>query len=231
MNSIRSWLMSRPAVWRLIVDFISRFNVILSWVCFYPYALRRHFTPLKHVRRLHVGCGRNYIPGWINADIHPAADMVVFLGRRLPFSDSSISHIYCEHVIEHVPRDVAIFFLKECKRVLAPGGVVRVATPDLKVLVEDYLHGWQRQDWVNWPEFRCIDSPARMLNMAFRGWGHCFIYDSTELIRLFNEVGFLQARLEPWGISQDEALLGLETRIDSTLIVEGRNIISEYAAR
>ncbi len=51
-------------------------------------------------------------------------------GDRLPFEDDSINYIYSEHVLMYFFLDEAVALLRECRRVLAPGGVVRTVVPD-----------------------------------------------------------------------------------------------------
>jgi predicted SAM-dependent methyltransferase len=57
-----------------------------------------------------------------------------------------------EHMIEHVEYQAAQVMLRECFRVLKPGGRVRCATPDLRVLLE--LHSRQKTDdqidYIDW---------------------------------------------------------------------------------
>ena len=112
------------------------------------------------------------------------------------------------------------FFLKEAHRTLEPGGVIRVALPDLDDLIEGYCEDWRRFDWVNWPEFSFIKTKAEMINIAFRWWGHKHLYNREELLRAFLESGFSSINFEKNGKSRHPDLQGLETRIDSKLIVE-----------
>lgn len=51
-------------------------------------------------------------------------------GSKLPFEDGKFSHIYSEHFLEHLFLDESIELLKECYRVLSPGGFVRIVVPD-----------------------------------------------------------------------------------------------------
>ena len=51
-------------------------------------------------------------------------------GKPMPFRDGVVDGIYCSHVIEHFKNDIAFFLFKEFERVLRPGGVARIATPD-----------------------------------------------------------------------------------------------------
>jgi SAM-dependent methyltransferase len=57
----------------------------------------------------------------------------------LPFPDHSFDVVYHSHVLEHLRRSDARAFIKECLRVLAPGGVLRVAVPDLEGICRLYL--------------------------------------------------------------------------------------------
>lgn len=61
------------------------------------------------------------------------------LRRGIPFGDQSFDVVYHSHLLEHVDRDAAPGFLKECYRVLKPGGILRVVVPDLETLSRSYL--------------------------------------------------------------------------------------------
>ena len=52
--------------------------------------------------RLHIGCGQEAIPGWINIDNRelPGVDRVLDVRQGLPFQDASA--IYAEHFLEHL---------------------------------------------------------------------------------------------------------------------------------
>lgn len=172
-------------------------------------------------RRLQVGSGANQLEGWINSDIVPTAELIVFLARRLPFADATLDRIYLEHVLEHAPYEHGLRFLREARRVLRRGGVMRIAVPDLEDLVRGYLDDdWRRFDWVNWPEHSFIKTRAQMINIGFRWWGHQYLYDRQELVRVLGEAGFSEVAIVERGMSRHADLRGLETRIDSTLVAE-----------
>jgi len=197
------------------------FEKILVRLLYHLQKWRYRFTECK-LARLHVGCGDNYFPGWINADINPGAELIVFLEKRLPLRGECLDRIYCEHVLEHVPYDIGVFFLKEAMRTLRVGGRIRVAVPDLEDLVAGYFHqDWKKRfDWVNWPEFAFISTRAEMINIGFRWWGHSHLYDREEMARALSEAGFVDFKFVGHGESEFDDLRGLESRADSTLIVE-----------
>src|SRR5439155_11396257 len=60
------------------------------------------------------------------------------LRRGVPFPDDMFDVVYPSHVLEHIERCSAPAFLRECYRVLKPGGTIRVVVPDLDLLVQNY---------------------------------------------------------------------------------------------
>lgn len=170
-------------------------------------------------RRVHLGCGSNLLPGWANLDVGGPAGVTRFdLRRPLPFATGSVDHIYTEHFIEHVHKEGAAVLLQECARILRPGGVLRISTPDLKKLVEEYQLG-RVTEWLDM-QF-APETPCDMVNESMRLWGHLYVWDEAELFRALNAAGFDSIRRMPWGTSDHAELAGLESRPDhSDLIVE-----------
>ncbi len=68
------------------------------------------------------------------------------LRRGIPFGDATFDAVYHCHFLEHLPRPEAAKFLAECYRVLAPGGILRVAVPDLEAIVDSYCQAVRRLD-------------------------------------------------------------------------------------
>ncbi len=193
------------------------------------YNLRRGWSIVKNEHRfprpykLHLGCGDKYFKDWINIDLvkTTATDICADLTRAFPLEANSCQLIYSEHFLEHLPLEKGINLLKESYRVLMPGGVLRVATPSLDVLLQKSVSDdWRDQDWLTWPEHQFIKTRAEMLNIAFRWWGHSWLYDKEELIRRLKEAGFHQLKEMPWGGSGVVDLQDRESRKDSLLIYE-----------
>lgn len=174
--------------------------------------------------KLHLGCGKVKFDGWINIDIEEKldpVDIVWDVSDGLPFEDNSCEIVYHEHMLEHLPIDKGVFLLRECYRVLQTGGVLRVAMPSLDVLLEKASSkDWRNQDWLTWSEYQFIQTRAEMINIAFRWWGHQWLYDQEELHRRLHEAGFKQVRDVEWGYSELPELRNRETRKDSLLIYQ-----------
>lgn len=168
--------------------------------------------------KLHLGCGPIRLVDWINIDIEsPVADMHLDLRNTLPFQDDSVEFIFAEHFIEHIQRDEALRLLFELKRVLIPGGTIRLSTPSLRFLAITYLSG----NIYEWGDLWRPKNPAQLMNEGMRLWGHQYIYDEPDLESLLFEAGFTHRTYQAWGKSRYEALSDLETRpFHQDLIIE-----------
>lgn len=177
--------------------------------------------------RLHVGCGGVRFPGWLHLDAaywNGNYDPTVILWNiqdGLPLPDQSCQLIYSEHLVEHLTVPVAELYFRECFRVLAPGGVVRTAMPDLHDCVNHYHDNcWRQQPWLQEYGYQHIRTGAEYLNTCLRDWGHLWLYDQEELQRRLSDAGFTQVRSCDYGQSTIAELAGRETRPESQLICE-----------
>lgn len=97
--------------------------------------------------KVNVGCGQYPFEGWFNIDIDPNAP-AQYHGAipPLPLGDGSVDEIYAGHFLEHLDYDDGAAFLRECFRVLRPGGKVGIVVPDTKAICERYLAGLESLD-------------------------------------------------------------------------------------
>lgn len=194
------------------------------------------------VRRLQLGTGSNILPGWLNTDVYDdkRTNEVVYLDARKPFPlpDESFDVVFTEHMIEHLLYSDAVRCLRECRRVLKPGGRIRVATPSLDRLVQLYdaapsdLH----DRYIRWSVETFIGEadaylPGFVLNNFLRDWGHLFVYDEQTLRHVLHSAGFTDIEERTVGESDDPELTGLERHgemippefnVFETLVLEGR---------
>lgn len=92
---------------------------------------------------INLGCGSRFCndPVWTNVDFNSTYPNVIAhnLLDGIPFPDSSFDAAYHSHVLEHLTEDDGLKFISECFRTLKPGGVLRVAVPDLEQICRLYL--------------------------------------------------------------------------------------------
>jgi hypothetical protein len=105
------------------------------------------------IRRVNWGCGRRPRDGWINSDIvdGPGIDLVCDIRDGIPLPDDDIHYISSQHALQDLTIDEILPALVELRRILVPGGVLRLCLPDLDVLISAYLRGdadrFAVQDW------------------------------------------------------------------------------------
>ena len=138
----------------------------------YTVGLKNKITQLRYVKEtkhknknknnqgaqycLNLGCGGRFHPQWTNIDFVSKDKRVIShdLNQGIPFAEGLFDVVYCSHLLEHFPKDKAGGFLKECYRVLKPGGILRVVVPDLEQIARDYIKALERalsgsQEWAD----------------------------------------------------------------------------------
>src|SRR5439155_10269870 len=115
-------------------------------------------TTAGAVRRLNWGCGVHTLPGWINSDqkAGDGVDLVCDIHAGLPLETGSLDYAVSIHALPEVPYDRIVPVLRELRRVIKPGGILRLSLPDLLKAVRAYERG--DRDY-----FLIPDSDARSL--------------------------------------------------------------------
>ncbi len=146
----------------------NRFNAILA---------RRY--GLQGSRLLEIGSGMGHLIGSLESDFETHAldvnhwalvqsravtdttDLNAGSAERLPFADGSFGVVIIKHVIEHL-RDPELA-ISELGRILAPGGILILATPNLDSLLKP-LKG---DAWIGYkdPTHIALKSPAEWLSL------------------------------------------------------------------
>jgi predicted SAM-dependent methyltransferase len=126
-------------------------------------------------------------------------------------------------VIEHISYEQGMVMLKESYRILAPGGRVRLATPNLDASFNCSRRRRprkcriirQKMDWRHWPQ--TADPEGYILNHQMREWGHQFLYTPKMLRASLEAAGFRKIKQVEVGESDDPALKNVEERGDSPI--------------
>lgn len=116
----------------------------------------------QRLRRLNWGCGTEPEPGWINSDIKddPTVDISCDILDGLPLEEGSIDYVVSIHALPELRYPDLVPALMELRRVLAPGGVLRLALPDLDRAIEAYRAGDRNY-------FLIPDNDARSIGAKF----------------------------------------------------------------
>lgn len=163
---------------------------------------------------LDLGCGPNVDPEFCNLDYdwRPGIDICWDVTCGLPFKDGHVGGIFSEHMLEHLAFAHALALLKECRRVLRAGGILRVVVPDGQIYLSEYakhLAGnaacmpYGEDDKSSF----AIATPITSVNRIFSGHGHRFIWDYETLRLALFACGFGDVARRGFGEGRDPRLL------------------------
>jgi ubiquinone/menaquinone biosynthesis C-methylase UbiE len=146
--------------------------------------------------KAHLGCWHRIIPGFVHVDLCdlPHIDYKSRIDQLPFFADNSIELIYCSHALEYFDLDETVRALAEWRRVLQPGGILRLAVPDFAALIRIYQNTGELANVIG-PLF------GKMTIPAFDGPLTLYskmVWDQKSLARLFFEMGFIQPELWNW---------------------------------
>ncbi len=222
--------------------------------------------------RLHFGCGNLTPSSWLNMDgswsLMLAKRPLLFkvlsglrilprhvrdrtynpdvfihnLRRPLPFADGTFSAVFSSHTLEHLYLSDTTRLLRECHRVLKPGGAARMVVPDLGSLVREYL------GQIVIPGFEFDFQPATnadrfMRNMLVRPWAppksgllyrafsaftdlhsHKWMFDGDSLSYHMRQAGFVDVGVRSF---RESRIQGIEEVEIAERVLDGRGVCVE----
>lgn len=176
-------------------------------------AARRQPRPIA----LEVG-GLKRRDGWFMVNVNAVTPYYMDGTKPWIFEDGSLSHVYADNMIEHVPLAGGRVFFAEAYRCLRPGGVIRLVTPDVRTHVDMYLKGGDVVQSNLADEYRSlgvvIEHPIDLLRTPIGEFGHHsgYVYDFETLDAELQRAGFKPASRCNLMESDDPKLRGLEER-------------------
>mgnify|MGYP001559163012 CR=1 FL=1 len=147
---------------------------------------------MKKEIKLNLGCWhRNFGDDWVHIDQcympHISSHDII----NLPFESNSVDLIYASHVISYWDRVEVIDVLRNWKRFLKKGGILRLAVPDFGVMSNLYQDGKVTLDDLLGPVYGHMQVAGEVIY-------HKTTYDHTSLIELLDNVGFNNIRRWDW---------------------------------
>jgi len=215
------------------------FTRVATWQLSHLLGRMRNVWRLPALRRayrggtLNLGCGPDRRADWLNADLGLTGDLHLDAGRRFPFPDRFFSLVFSEHLLEHLTEPQASNCLRECYRVLQPGGIIHLSLPDLGLVVEHYLGtapdgaaylqaAAAASRW-KYPE-GVLPTATQALNDNFYLWEHRHLYDEAELRSAMSTAGFADIVCYRSGGPVPQQVLELESRKDGSLVAQATRL-------
>lgn len=188
--------------------FSHRTLALLRWDLYFVkigisnYFKRRNKKILKHIslmpkpRYLNLGSGPRGLddPKWLNIDgfkdvnVHFTMDF----NSRFPFENDKFDGIFCEHVFEHFGLPEGQALLRECLRVIVPGGCIRLIMPDGEKIIRTYCS--EPQMLIKQREVSSGAAMEAVNSWFYQRYEHQCIYDGKLLESQLKNAGFEQIR-------------------------------------
>jgi len=145
-----------------------------------------------HLCRIHLGCGKVHIPGFVNIDIkwQPGVDEVADVRYLSPrkYPPESADLIYASHVLEHFNRWEYASILSRWHNILKIGGIIRLAVPDFIALTDHYAKKGVLSDIIG----------LLYGGQDYRENRHYWIWDFASLKSDLESIGFKDVREWNW---------------------------------
>jgi predicted SAM-dependent methyltransferase len=171
----------------------------------YAHSLTQRHAEIK----LDLGCSFFKRPDFIGIDLSQGADIRWDLHWGLPFDDNRVLEIRSDHFFEHLELPIMVEVLRECRRVLRPGGVLDFTVPHL----DPYMHAYLQRDWqflrekiTDVPQGQedlystCFDRIAWLLHRAGE---HKALFDRESIIAKLRVAGFTDIKTREFEPNRD----------------------------
>lgn len=181
-----------------------------------------HEGPIPVVTRLNWGCGEHPEPGWINSDLKdgPGIDISCDIRDGMPLGDGSIDYIVSIHALPMISYPDLVPVLQELRRLLRPGGVLRLSLPDVNKGIRAYVDG--DRDYFLIPDEE-VESPGGKFVVHMLWYGYSVTMFTEDFIQeLLGKAQF--SRVTPCRFGQTHSpwpeIVDLDNRENESLFVE-----------
>ncbi len=155
--------------------------------------------PLPSILKLNLGSGNTPIKGYVNLDRKSGQEIY-----PLDYPDNSADEIRASHVLEHFSHKQTMDVLTEWLRVLKPGGVMKIAVPNLELICALVNAGTD------------VNAQGYLMGGHVDGDDHHgAIFDQRMISAMFYELGLEQVRFWP-GDNADCSTLPISLNMQAT---------------
>lgn len=172
----------------------------------------RRFTFINKLLYKLSGTSANYTFEKFNDIVQKAGLYFYDLRRGIPFANNTADVIYHSHFLEHLTKEDAEMFLRECHRVLKKGGLMRITVPDLEFVLEMYKRG----------EGEKMLESYFFIPYYYNFSGHKYMYDFDILKRKLEKIGFSEIVKREYGMGDCPDANYLDVGTIESLYVECR---------
>ncbi len=139
------------------------------------------------IHRLNWGCGEWVAPGWVNSDVKERAGVIACdIRKGLPFETDRFDYAVSIHALPELAYGELVPALEELRRVVKPGGTLRLGLPDLERSVDAYRRGDRDYFLIPDEEMRTLGGKLAVHLMWYG-------YSRTVFVRDFSEELLLKA--------------------------------------
>ncbi len=174
------------------------------------------------IRRLNWGCGEDPRPGWVNSDLRdaPGVDITCDIREGLPVEDGWFDYVVSIHALPMIRYPDLVPVLAELRRVLKPGGVLRLGLPDVEKGIHALLRGDREYFLVPDEEVRSLGGKF-VVQMLWYGWSMT-MFTSDFIEELLIKAGFRNVVHCRYGQSSSSlaGIVELDDREAESLFVE-----------
>lgn len=175
------------------------------------------------MKRLNWGCGAHTATGWINSDVKAEAgvDLVADIREGLPLDRDSIDYAVSIHALPEFAYPELVPVLEELRRVLKPGGTLRLALPDLGRGIDAYMRGDEDYFKVGADEVSSFGGRF-IVQMLWHGYSRS-LFTTDFTLELLERAGFERVTACSFGVTTSgiPEIVELDNREDESLFVEG----------
>ena len=202
---------------------------IIGWCKYCIFRLKQGTRLGTAIRYINLCGGPIHIPGYLNIDISPSADLPIDLSKRnLPFDDESIEVVVCMSAINYFTYTRAGEIIREVHRVLQQGGIARFGVQDLETIAARYLNKDHEFFFQKLPDGRDrFEGPT--VGDKFAAWFYgyesggstCkYFFDFDSLAFLFHKAGFVIVEKSAFQSSRISGVTQIDNRSEQMFFLE-----------